>query len=105
MWFVFPQLKGLGRSWMAAEYSIASRLEAEEYVKHSILGSRLIDCTRLVIAIEGRSIEHIFGSIDAKKFRSSMTLFSAIAGANPIFSDALHKYFGGQPDQLTLDRL
>jgi uncharacterized protein (DUF1810 family) len=105
MWFVFPQLKGLGRSWMANKFGIASRAEAEAYLAHPILGSRLIECARLVNLVEGRTIEEIFGSIDTLKFRSSMTLFGEVAQNNNIFKDALHKYFGGRADPLTLDRL
>ena len=104
MWFVFPQLKGLGYSWMAHKFGISSRAEAEEYLAHPILGSRLIDCTLLVNLVEGRSIEEIFGNLDTLKFRSSMTLFAQLA-RDSVFADALHKYFAGRADRLTLDRL
>ena len=105
MWFVFPQVKGLGYSWMAQKFGISSRAEAEAYLAHPILGSRLIECIRLVNLVQGRSIEEIFGDVDTLKFRSSMTLFAQVAHDNNVFADALHKYFGGKPDPLTLDRL
>jgi uncharacterized protein (DUF1810 family) len=105
MWFVFPQIKGLGYSWMAQKFGISSRAEAEAYLAHPILGSRLIECTRLVNLVEGRSIEAIFGDVDTLKFRSSMTLFAQVAGDSSVFADALRKYFAGRADQLTLDRL
>src|ERR1700674_3235264 len=78
MWFVFPQIKGLGHSSMARKFGISSRAEAEAYLAHPILGSRLTECTQLVNLVEGRSIEEIFGDVDAMKFRSSMTLFSQV---------------------------
>ena len=105
MWFVFPQLKGLGHSAMAHRFGIASRAEAEAYLAHPVLGPRLIECARLVNLVEGRSIEAIFGDIDALKFRSSMTLFAQVAGDGSVFEDALRKYFAGQADRLTLERL
>ena len=105
MWFVFPQLKGLGRSWMASKFGISSREEAEAYLEHPILGPRLRECTRLVNLVEGRSIEEIFGYPDNLKFHSSMTLFARIATDNEIFANALQKYFAGEPDRLTLARL
>ena len=105
MWFTFPQLRGLGHSAMAHQYGIASLAEAEAYLKHPILGPRLRECTTLVNAIEGSSIEQILGGIDAMKFRSSMTLFAAAAPSESIFRDALEKYFAGAPDPLTLQRI
>jgi uncharacterized protein (DUF1810 family) len=105
MWFVFPQLKGLGLSSMAERFGIASRAEAEAYLAHPLLGARLTGCTRLVNAVEGRTSEEIFGATDTLKFRSSMTLFAQIAGENSVFAEALRKYFGGKPDPLTLQRL
>ena len=105
MWFIFPQLKGLGYSAMADKYAISSRQEAEAYLIHPILGARLRHCTQLVMLVQGRSIEQIFESPDDLKFRSSMTLFANTAAENQIFQDALQKYFAGKPDQLTLDRL
>ncbi len=105
MWFVFPQLKGLGRSWMAEEFGISSLAEAEAYLQHAILGPRLRECTRLVNLVEGRSVEQIFGSVDSMKFRSSMTLFAQVALGNEIFVSALQKYFDGQGDRRTLELL
>jgi uncharacterized protein (DUF1810 family) len=105
MWFIFPQIKGLGRSPTAIEFAISSREEARAYLHHPLLGPRLKECTRLVVLTEGRSMEQIFGSPDDMKFRSSMTLFSQVSPVNEIFMKALQKYFQGAPDQLTLDRL
>ena len=105
MWFIFPQLRGLGRSQMAVRFAISSREEAEAYLKHPVLGPRLRECTRLVMLVEGRSINQIFGYPDDLKFRSSMTLFANVASDNQIFKDALQKYFAGEVDQITLDRL
>jgi uncharacterized protein (DUF1810 family) len=105
MWFIFPQLKGLGHSGMAQKFGVSSKAEAAAYLAHPILGSRLIECTRLVNGIEGRLIEEIFGDVDTLKFRSSMTLFAQVARDNNVFVEALRKYFAGQADQLTLDRL
>ena len=105
MWFIFPQLRGLGHSHMATAFGIASRQEAEAYLEHAILGPRLRECTRLVNLIEGRSINQIFGHPDDLKFRSSMTLFASVALDNQVFKDALQSYFAGQPDRLTLERL
>ena len=105
MWFVFPQLKGLGHSWMASRFGISSRDEAEAYLRHAILGPRLKECTRLVTLVEGRSIEQIFGYPDNLKFHSSMTLFAHVASDKELFINALQKYFDGERDSLTLDRL
>ena len=105
MWFVFPQIQGLGHSPMARRFALASRTEAETYLLHSVLGPRLRECTRLVNAVAGRSIEEILGAPDDLKFRSSMTLFAHATADNRIFMDALRKYFGGEYDPLTLARL
>lgn len=105
MWFVFPQLKGLGKSWMADHYAISSRAEAEAYLRHPILGRRLVECTELVNLVEGRSIQEILGEMDSVKFRSSMTLFAELNRGTSVFSQALDKYFAGQRDLLTLDLL
>jgi uncharacterized protein (DUF1810 family) len=105
MWFVFPQVAGLGGSWMSQEYAISSRAEAEAYLAHPILGPRLIECTRLVISADRSSIHEILGSVDALKFRSCMTLFSEVAKDPGVFREALERYFEGDPDQLTLDRI
>jgi len=105
MWFIFPQLRGLGHSHMATAFGVASRQEAEAYLEHPVLGPRLRECTHLVNRIEGRSIHQIFGHPDDLKFRSSMTLFASVAPDNQVFQEALRKYFAGQPDPLTLERL
>jgi uncharacterized protein (DUF1810 family) len=105
MWFIFPQLRGLGHSTMAIEFGVSSREEAQEYLKHPILGTRLGKCTRLVNLAEGRTIHQIFGTPDDLKFRSSMSLFATVAPDNQIFKDALQKYFGGELDPHTVDRL
>ncbi|GAB3625929.1 calpastatin [Pandoraea terrae] len=105
MWFVFPQIQGLGGSAMAQRFAIASLEEAEAYLRHPILGERLRECTRLVNLVEGRSIEAIFGYPDFLKFRSSMSLFSRAARDNDVFTQALQKYFDGVPDPLTLQRV
>jgi uncharacterized protein (DUF1810 family) len=105
MWFVFPQIRGLGRSPISLEYAISSREEAAAYLQHPILGPRLKECTQLVLDVENRSVDKIFGSPDDMKFRSSMTLFAQVSADDDIFIRALQQYFGGAPDQLTLDRV
>jgi uncharacterized protein (DUF1810 family) len=105
MWFIFPQIKGLGHSATAAWFAISSREEGMAYLDHSILGPRLRECSRLATLVEGRSIEQIFGYPDDLKFRSSMTLFANLTTDNHIFLEALQKYFGGEFDRLTLERL
>jgi uncharacterized protein (DUF1810 family) len=105
MWFVFPQIGGLGSSPMARRYAIASLAEAKAYLDHPVLGPRLREYTRLVIAIEDRSIGAIFGHPDDVKFRSSMTLFARAVPDDPIFAEAIAKYFPEGFDQATLDRL
>lgn len=105
MWFVFPQIAGLGSSTTAIHYAISSLTEAEAYLAHPVLGPRLRECTQLVNEIDGRSIDDIFGYPDDLKFRSSMTLFSSASADNQIFLDALEKYFNGEMDELTLQRL
>jgi uncharacterized protein (DUF1810 family) len=102
MWFIFPQMEGLGHSWMANFYGISSRAEAEAYLQHPVLGQRLVDCTVLVNSIEGSSIEEIFGPTDAMKFRSCMTLFAEVDNHSQVFAAALQKYFQGLPDKMTL---
>jgi len=102
MWFIFPQIQGLGHSPMAKHFAISSLEEAAAYLRHPVLGPRLQECTRLVNLVEGRSIHQIFGSPDDMKFRSSMTLFFHATSDNDIFQTALQKYFEGQPDRLTL---
>jgi uncharacterized protein (DUF1810 family) len=105
IWFIFPQLRGLGSSTMSERYGISSLDEASAYLDDPTLGSRLHECTGLVNRVRDRSIEEILGRTDAMKFRSSMTLFSRATTANAIFDVALRQFFRGQPDPLTLDRL
>ena len=105
MWFIFPQLAGLGVSSMARRFALSWVLEARGYAAEPVLGQRLRECTRLVIDVENRSISRIFGSPDDLKFRSSMTLFSVAVPAEPLFSQALQKYFSGEPDPRTIELL
>ncbi len=105
MWFVFPQIAGLGHSAMAQKYAIRSLDEAVAYLHHPILGARLVECTELVHAVDGRSIEQIFGLPDNLKFHSSMTLFSRASPSQEIFSKVIQKYFHGQFDAATLKTL
>ena len=105
MWFVFAQLKALGRSAIAQHFGIASRAEAEAYWQHPVLGPRLKECSELVMTVEGKSALQIFHSPDDLKFRSSMTLFAQVAPQEAIFDRALVKYFGGKGDVKTLDLL
>lgn len=105
MWFVFPQLRGLGSSGMAQRYAIASLDEARAYLEHPVLGERLVDCTRIVNQVEHRSLGQIFGSPDDAKFRSSMTLFAKAAASGRLFEQALDKYCDGIPDRRTIELL
>jgi uncharacterized protein (DUF1810 family) len=105
IWYIFPQIKGLGRSPMAQTYAIGSIQEANAYLEHPMLGPRLQECTQLVLAVEGRSVEQIFPYPDHLKFRSCMTLFDQATTDRHLFRDALLKYFDGKPDQLTLELL
>lgn len=105
MWFIFPQISGLGSSSFAVSFSINSVQEAETSLSHPILGPRLRECTRLVNQIHGRTIDQIFGSPDNLKFRSSMTLFSHATYDNDLFLDALRLYFNGESDPATLRHL
>jgi uncharacterized protein (DUF1810 family) len=101
MWFVFPQLLGLGRSPMSQTYAIRSLDEAESYLAHPILGPRLRECTRALTEQSGRSAEEILGGIDAVKLRSSMTLFARAAPDEALFSRVLDRYYGASPDEET----
>ena len=103
MWFVFPQIAGLGYSSMSRKFAIASIDEAREYLGHAVLGPRLRECTALVCVVQGKTIHEIFGSPDDMKFRSCMTLFARVAGEGSIFHQALAKFFGGEPDPRTLE--
>jgi uncharacterized protein (DUF1810 family) len=104
MWFIFPQLAGLGHSEMAQRYAIATRDEALAYLGHPVLGPRLRECTALVNAVEGRTVREILGSPDDLKFHSSMTLFAAVC-SDPEFAASIRKFYGGTPDRKTLDLL
>lgn len=105
MWFIFPQLHGLGESEMSNKYAISSEGEAVAYLHHSLLGPRLMSCTRTVVQIENRSIQQIFDHPDWMKFHSSMTLFNQVAHDNNLFKEALDKYFSGDVDGLTIKLL
>ena len=102
MWYIFPQIQGLGASETSRYYAIASLEEAKAYLAHPMLGARLLECTALVNQIANRSLVEIFGTIDAMKFRSSMTLFREANARTAAFRDALDKYCDGKPDELTL---
>jgi uncharacterized protein (DUF1810 family) len=105
MWFIFPQIRGLGASPTAVHFAIASRQEAAAYLKHPILGPRLVECTQLVLGVKGGTSEQIFGQIDSLKFRSSMTLFAQVTLKETVFQEALQKYFDGEADGSTLEIL
>jgi uncharacterized protein (DUF1810 family) len=105
MWFVFPQLAGLGRSEMARAYAIGSLEEAHAYLDHPVLGPRLRECARALLGLEGRSAAEVMGEIDAVKLRSSMTLFARTAPDEPLFGQVLEKYFDGERDEATEQRL
>jgi uncharacterized protein (DUF1810 family) len=105
IWFIFPQISGLGSSPMAARYAIGSLDEARAYLRHDVLGPRLHECARLVNAVHGRSIEEIFGSPDDLKVRSSMTLFARATGDNRDFVELLERYYAGEHDPLTMAQL
>jgi uncharacterized protein (DUF1810 family) len=105
MWFIFPQLSGLGASAMASRYAISSLAEAKAYLEDPVLGARLIECARILTDLRGRSAEDIFGATDAMKLRSSMTLFARAAPANAVFRKVLVDYFDGATDASTDRRL
>ena len=104
MWFVFPQIQGLGSSPMSLRFAISSLAEAEAYLKHPILGARLRECTELIMRSD-RKIDAILGQVDSLKFRSSMTLFAQITNADDVFARALARFYNGEPDALTLRQL
>lgn len=104
MWFVFPQVAGLGRSPMAQTYAISSLDEARAYLAHPVLGPRLLKAARALTELRGSTAEDVFGSVDAMKLRSSMTLFARAAPEQELFADVLEQYYGGTPDEQT-DRL
>jgi uncharacterized protein (DUF1810 family) len=101
MWFVFPQIAGLGQSPISRRYAIASLAEAQAYLAHAVLGPRLVECAGIVNELKAPSAEDIFGGIDAMKLRSSMTLFARADPTNPVFGAVLEAYFGGEADDAT----
>ena len=105
MWFIFPQLAGLGRSATAREFAIASADEAAGYLAHPLLGARLRECSALVLAIDDRQADKVFAPPDDLKFHSSMTLFAEIAPDEAVFQDCINKFFDGELDEATVDRL
>ncbi|KQS03565.1 calpastatin [Sphingomonas sp. Leaf357] len=104
MWFIFPQIAGLGHSEMSRRYAIASLDEARAYLDHSLMGPRLRECVIALQDLVGTTAERVFGEVDAAKLRSSLTLFEA-AGNDPVFSAALNRWFAGERDQRTLELL
>ncbi|WP_242919609.1 DUF1810 domain-containing protein [Pontibacter liquoris] len=105
MWFIFPQVAGLGFSETSKFYAIKSRAEAVAYLNHPVLGKRLFEITEALLTLKGKSASQIFGSPDDMKLKSSMTLFNAVSTGNPVFQKVLDKYFNGEPDQKTLQLL
>jgi len=105
MWFIFPQIAGLGRSAIAQKYAIASLAEAESYLAHPLLGPRLLECARILTQLSGRTAREIFGALDAQKLQSSMTLFARAAAGQSLFGEVLVQYFDGAEDRATLQRL
>lgn len=105
MWFIFPQVAGLGNSPMAVRYAINSREEAQAYLDHSVLGSRLRECATALIGVQGRTANEIMGFPDDLKLKSSMTLFAAISNADPLFKQVLEHYYQGEQDEKTLQIL
>jgi uncharacterized protein (DUF1810 family) len=105
MWFVFPQITGLGQSPVSRIYAISGLAEAKAYLAHPVLGPRLVECAAIVSSLSGRTAEQIFGGIDALKLRSSMTLFLRAAPDEPVFRQVLDQYFGGKPDPATEQRV
>ncbi len=101
MWFVFPQIAGLGLSQMSRRYAIASLDEAHQYLAHPILGERLGECAGILTELNGKNAQEIFGAVDAMKLRSSMTLFARAAPESPLFRAVLEQYFGGVADEAT----
>jgi len=105
MWFVFPQRAGLGQSAMSRRYAIGSAAEARAYLDHPVLGPRIVECSKSLLAHDDRSAHEILGGIDAAKLRSSMTLFAGVAPEQPIFQQILDRYFDGEGDKATADWL
>ena len=105
MWFIFPQIDGLGFSATTKYYSIKNKEEARHYLNHPVLGPRLLQCTELLLAIEGKSVREIFDFPDDKKLNSSMTLFATVSDPDSVFAHVLEKYFGGERDERTTSLL
>jgi uncharacterized protein (DUF1810 family) len=105
MWFVFPQIAGLGRSATAQRYAIGSAADAQAYLAHRVLGPRLLECARILTGLSGRTALEIFGPVDAQKLRSSMTLFARAAPEQPVFAEVLAAYFDGAEDPATVELL
>ena len=106
MWFVFPQIRGLGRSVISSKFAIRDQEEAEDYLKHSILGNNLIECTQMVLShYNDKKIYHIFDGLDVHKFQACMTLFASVSAAPSVFHNALDAYFDGRDHRLTIDLL
>jgi uncharacterized protein (DUF1810 family) len=105
MWFIFPQIAGLGQSPISRTYAISSLEEAKAYLAHPLLGARLIECAAILTGLHARSAEQIFGEVDALKLRSSVTLFMHAAPDEPVFRRVLEQYFGGAPDPATEQRI
>ncbi len=105
MWFVFPQLAGLGRSATAQHFAIAGLAEAQAYLAHPVLGPRLTSCAGLLLALDGSSPADVLGEVDAQKLKSCMTLFARAAPDEPVFGAVLDRYFGGRQDDATTSRL
>ena len=104
-WYVFPQIRGLGSSPMSVRYAIGSRAEASAFLSHPVLGTRLRECVKAMMAHRGLSANRILGDIDAQKFRSCLTLFAQVAPSESLFNDALKMYFHGIPDSMTISML
>ena len=105
MWFVFPQVAGLGRSGTAQHYAVSGLAEARAYLAHPVLGPRLRECAAALTGLAERDPVTVFGPVDAQKLRSSMTLFARAAPAEPVFARVLEQYFGGEQDEATTSRL
>jgi uncharacterized protein (DUF1810 family) len=105
MWYVFPQVEGLGSSGMSQKYAISGAAEATAYLAHPVLGPRLVECCEAVLAVEGRSAREIFGGIDELKLRSCATLFASVSDPGSVFDRVLKKYFNGERDARTVERL
>lgn len=105
MWFIFPQLTGLGKTEMATTYGISGRAEAEAYLAHPVLGARLVECAAAALDVNGKTAEQIFGAIDARKLRSSATLFAEVSPPGSVFHQLLLQYYVAGPDAVTVERL